>query len=225
MHIGDRIATRTIRLFGSFANWLGASESNQATRDQSRCRSRPSRFPAICDAKSPRARQGTHGTRMSSSSLPSHQLVRPVSLSQSQPLHFVRQQADRFDHARMATVVPKCNCQVSGKLQVNPYRNSDGDAWLALKTVPTPGRYLLMIDADDNETVKFGTLVAAVTTIPMYTAVCDSAAGGKPAIDRHGGGVNALFGDGHVSYCAFPCLAGQSSSQNSLPHWPGRATR
>lgn len=72
-----------------------------------------------------------------------------------------------------------------------------------LKTVPHPSQYLLMIDSK-GYTLKCGGLVKAVTTVNT-TFSGDSI----PAIDRHGGGVNCLFGDFHVEWVSSQTLSNQ----------------
>ncbi|HUI06904.1 MAG TPA: hypothetical protein VL486_07840 [Verrucomicrobiae bacterium] len=73
-----------------------------------------------------------------------------------------------------------------------------------LRTVPYPSQYLLMIDSKGN-TLTCGGLVSAVTTI--NTASGDSIS----AIDRHGGGVNCLFGDFHVEFVSSQTLSNQDA--------------
>jgi len=100
---------------------------------------------------------------------------------------------------------------------VNPYHSGGsptplGNTFPVLKSVPYPAKYLLMIDAYNGQVARYSYMVTAVTSIPAPPAggfEPVDAAGLKPAIDRHGGGVNALFGDGHVSFYMLSAMQAQ----------------
>jgi prepilin-type processing-associated H-X9-DG protein len=74
-----------------------------------------------------------------------------------------------------------------------PYRSLTADNqnyyWPSLKSIPFPATYLLLIDSSGH-TLSCGALISAVNGIPSGDST--------PAIARHGGSVNCLFGDFHA---------------------------
>jgi len=80
----------------------------------------------------------------------------------------------------------------------------DGYYWPNLKACPNPAQYLMMIDGTDR-TLECGStaLENAVNGIPNGDTI--------PAIDRHSGGVNCLFGDEHVEYVLYQRLVQQDA--------------
>jgi prepilin-type N-terminal cleavage/methylation domain-containing protein/prepilin-type processing-associated H-X9-DG protein len=84
--------------------------------------------------------------------------------------------------------------------------------WISLKSVPFPASFLLVMDGGSQFVHAKGSggneadgLVSDANTIPKYDTY--------RAIDRHGGGVNALFGDFHVEFITL----GQMQTADALP--------
>ena len=80
----------------------------------------------------------------------------------------------------------------------------NGGIFPSLKAVPYPSQYLLLIDSKGN-TLRCGGLRAAVTQINSMSG--DSI----PAVDRHEGGVNCLFGDFHVEWVSSQTISNQDA--------------
>lgn len=85
-------------------------------------------------------------------------------------------------------------------------------AWITLKTVPYPSQFLLLMDGGSQYVhakgfngFGAGGLVAAANGIPAGDTT--------RAIDRHGGGVNVLFGDFHVAFVT----SNQLQAADALP--------
>ena len=83
---------------------------------------------------------------------------------------------------------------------VSPDRN--GFIGFNLRTPRYPSQYLLLIDSKGN-TLKCGGLVSAVTQINA------SSGDSVPAVNRHDGGVNCLFGDFHVAFVSSQTISNQ----------------
>lgn len=84
--------------------------------------------------------------------------------------------------------------------------------WITLKTVPYPSQFVLLMDggsqfvhAKGSTGSGAGGLVAAANGIPSGDTT--------RAIDRHGGGVNMLFGDFHVAFVT----SNQLQAADALP--------
>ena len=76
----------------------------------------------------------------------------------------------------------------------SPYfRGVPANYWPDLKSVPQPAQYLLMIEG--YNTVRCAQLVSSVSN-PAAGVNVDP----LPAIARHGGAVNCLFGDFHIEF-------------------------
>jgi prepilin-type N-terminal cleavage/methylation domain-containing protein/prepilin-type processing-associated H-X9-DG protein len=88
-------------------------------------------------------------------------------------------------------------------------------AWITLKSVPFPANFLLVMDSGQELVHANGSngdsgagLVQAVMKIPGSDTF--------RAIDRHGGGVNMLFGDFHVEFVSL----NQLQAVDALPTGP-----
>ena len=86
----------------------------------------------------------------------------------------------------------------------SPYFRN-GSYWPDLRSVPNPSKYLLLIECNGN-TLNCGGLVRAVSTPHVGT-------GGDPvpAINRHDGAVNCLFGDFHVELISAQTISNQDA--------------
>jgi prepilin-type processing-associated H-X9-DG protein len=82
--------------------------------------------------------------------------------------------------------------------------------WPNLKSVPNPSNYLLMIESNGH-TLHCGGLVNAVST------VLGTDADQVPAISRHGGGVNCLFGDFRVEFVSYETITNQNAKSCNDP--------
>jgi prepilin-type processing-associated H-X9-DG protein/prepilin-type N-terminal cleavage/methylation domain-containing protein len=91
-----------------------------------------------------------------------------------------------------------------GGSYVTVAQDQNGFLGFNLRSVPFPSQYLLLIDSKGN-TLTCGGLKAAVTQINTTTG--DSIT----AIDRHGGGVNCLFGDFHVEWVSSQTISNQDA--------------
>ena len=82
-----------------------------------------------------------------------------------------------------------------------------GNYWPSLKSVRDPSQLMLLIESSGHE-IFCNTFSDAVT-------VGDSQSGkdNRPAVDRHTGGVNAMFGDQHVEYLSLQRI----QTQDALP--------
>ena len=81
---------------------------------------------------------------------------------------------------------------------------SNGGIFPSLKAVPYPSQYLLLMDSRGS-TLKCGGLINAIYGI--NTASGDDIS----AIERHGGGVNCLFGDFHVEWVSSQTVSNQDT--------------
>jgi prepilin-type processing-associated H-X9-DG protein len=77
--------------------------------------------------------------------------------------------------------------------------------WITLKSVRYPATFLLVMDGGGNQFVKCGNLVTTANKVPANDTF-------RP-IDRHGLGVNMLFGDFHVEFFSL----GAMQTQDKLP--------
>lgn len=134
--------------------------------------------------------------------------------------------ASRYSIAQMASMNPQLHSyamiepQVQGlggdKSYVNETEGSSGIAnfqWVSLKSVPFPSSFLLLCDGGSQFVHAKGSggnggdgLVSVGNAIPGSDTF--------RAIDRHGGGVNALFGDFHVEFVS----AGAMAAADALPN-------
>jgi prepilin-type processing-associated H-X9-DG protein len=73
--------------------------------------------------------------------------------------------------------------------------------FVSTRTIPYPSQYLLLLDAGSSDFAHCGRLGSAVTTAPANDTT-------RP-IDRHGGGVNCLFADQHVSWISYSNIVQQ----------------
>jgi prepilin-type processing-associated H-X9-DG protein len=81
--------------------------------------------------------------------------------------------------------------------------DNQGYYWPSLKSIRNPATYLLLIDSSGH-TLSCGGLVSATTTVfPGDDQL--------PAIARHGGSVNCLFGDFHVELVSSNKVAQQGA--------------
>jgi len=83
-----------------------------------------------------------------------------------------------------------------GYQSLTPDPSNSNNYWPSLKGVPQPAQYLLMIDSGGHS-LQAGGMWSAVSN-PASITFSDPA--GIPPLQRHLGGVNCLFGDGHVDY-------------------------
>ena len=86
-----------------------------------------------------------------------------------------------------------------------PYTDSNGNYWPSLKFCRNPSKYLMLIDCN-GYALFCGGLVSAVST-PHVGAGADPV----PAINRHGGAVNCLFGDFHVELISAQTISNQDA--------------
>ena len=82
------------------------------------------------------------------------------------------------------------------------YFDNNGAFWPSLRSMRNPAMFLLLLDCSGH-TVKCGGLVNAVNGIPAGDIT--------PAIARHGGSVNCLFGDSHVELVSSNKIAQQDA--------------
>jgi len=111
-------------------------------------------------------------------------------------------------HSYSMPVPQALNGAVYGSLDTFSYPNStfvdvNGDFWPSLKSLPNASSYLLLIDSSGH-TLDCGDLIKAVTGLP-------SAPDTTRPVDRHGGGVNCLFGDFHVEFVQLQSLTAHDS--------------
>ncbi|MGD1019447.1 MAG: hypothetical protein ABSA12_09025 [Verrucomicrobiia bacterium] len=98
---------------------------------------------------------------------------------------------------------------IAANSSVSPfYGNSIAPYWPNLKWVTQPAQYLLLFESNGN-TLQCGGLVGAVST--------GTSADPLPAIDRHGGAVNCLFGDFHVEFVSAQTLTNQDAMGCDYP--------
>jgi prepilin-type processing-associated H-X9-DG protein len=89
----------------------------------------------------------------------------------------------------------------------SPYSDTE---WITLNTVPYPSQFLLLVDGSSQ-------FVHANGSIGSGPSGLAADANGIPAgdttraIDRHGGGVNCLFADQHVSWITYSNLVQQDT--------------
>jgi prepilin-type processing-associated H-X9-DG protein len=92
---------------------------------------------------------------------------------------------------------------------VNDEDDPNGVIYITTKTIRYPAQFLLLVDAGSKYFVSCdgagssANLTTAVTTPPANDTI-------RP-IDRHGGGVNCLFADQHVSWMSYSNIVQQSS--------------
>jgi prepilin-type processing-associated H-X9-DG protein len=91
------------------------------------------------------------------------------------------------------------------------YGNVDAPYWPNLKSCPNPSKFLLLIDSNGH-TLHCGGLLSAVWTVPVGTD-----ADQVPAIYRHGGSVNCLFGDFHVELVTAETITNQNAITCNSP--------
>jgi prepilin-type N-terminal cleavage/methylation domain-containing protein/prepilin-type processing-associated H-X9-DG protein len=72
--------------------------------------------------------------------------------------------------------------------------------YVQTKTIPFPAQYILVCDAGKSYFVTCGGMASAVVAIPKNDNM-------RP-IDRHGNGINVLFGDYHVEFVTMGTLDG-----------------
>jgi prepilin-type processing-associated H-X9-DG protein len=89
-----------------------------------------------------------------------------------------------------------------------------GSYFPSLSFLPQPSSFLLLIESRGN-TLRCGGLVTATTTGHV-----GSGGDQVPAINRHGGSVNCLFGDFHVELVSAQMLTNQDAISCSLPGNP-----
>jgi prepilin-type N-terminal cleavage/methylation domain-containing protein/prepilin-type processing-associated H-X9-DG protein len=76
--------------------------------------------------------------------------------------------------------------------------DSSGNYWPNIKSLPHPAQYLLLFDSTGHSVKSSsGALISAVSEAASVTF---SDPTGITPLQRHLGGVNCLFGDGHVDY-------------------------
>jgi prepilin-type processing-associated H-X9-DG protein len=78
--------------------------------------------------------------------------------------------------------------------------------FLSTRTIPYPSQYILLIDAGKSYFVHCGQVSSRATGV-LATPNNDTT---RP-IDRHGGGVNCLFADQHVSWISYSNLVQQDT--------------
>jgi prepilin-type N-terminal cleavage/methylation domain-containing protein/prepilin-type processing-associated H-X9-DG protein len=85
--------------------------------------------------------------------------------------------------------------------------------WITLKSVPYPSQFLLVMDGGSQFVRAKGS--SGTSGDAGLVAAADGIPGGDTyrAIDRHGGGVNVLFGDFHVEFVTL----GQMETVDALP--------
>ena len=85
--------------------------------------------------------------------------------------------------------------------------------WPNLKSCPNPSQYLMLIECN-GYTLHCGGLVSAVSTVATFGDPV-------PAINRHGGAVNCLFGDFHIELISAQVISNEDAiSCTSLPGNP-----
>ena len=98
-----------------------------------------------------------------------------------------------------------------------PYVDSYGNYWPNLKSCHNPSKYLMLIECNGN-TLNCGGLVNAVTTLQAISGTQQIEP--VPAIQRHDGAVNCLFGDFHVELVSAQTLSNQDAiGCNSANPW------
>jgi prepilin-type processing-associated H-X9-DG protein len=113
----------------------------------------------------------------------------------------------------LATGLQGLNAYLSVSEQNSGSPNFDTE-WIALRTVPYPSQFLLLMDGGSQFVQAKG---ASGNSSGAKSLVGD--ANGIPAgdttraIDRHGGGVNMLFGDFHVAFVT----SNQLAAADALP--------
>jgi len=97
------------------------------------------------------------------------------------------------------------------------YADANGNYWPNLNSCHNPSKYLLLIESNGN-TVNCGGLVSTVTT--LHSVSSTQQIDPIPAIQRHDGAVNCLFGDFHVELVSAQTLSNQDAiGCNSANPW------
>jgi prepilin-type processing-associated H-X9-DG protein len=87
----------------------------------------------------------------------------------------------------------------------SPFLDSaTGSYFPSLSFLPQPSTFLLLIESSGH-TLRCGGLVTATTT------VLGTDPDQVPAVNRHGGGVNCLFGDFHVEFVSSQAISNQNT--------------
>jgi prepilin-type processing-associated H-X9-DG protein len=94
----------------------------------------------------------------------------------------------------------------------SPYFRS-GLYWPDLKSCPNPSQFLLFVECNGNN-LHCGGLASAVSN-PGAGSIGDPV----PAINRHGGSVNCLFGDFHVELISAQVISNQDASGCGSNSW------
>jgi prepilin-type processing-associated H-X9-DG protein len=91
------------------------------------------------------------------------------------------------------------------------FGNANAPYWPNLKSCPNPSKFLMLIDSNGH-TLRCGGLINAVSTV-----VVGIDADQVPAINRHGGAVNCLFGDSHVELISAQVITNQNAISCNTP--------
>ncbi|MGA2220490.1 MAG: prepilin-type N-terminal cleavage/methylation domain-containing protein [Verrucomicrobiia bacterium] len=92
--------------------------------------------------------------------------------------------------------------------------DASGNIFINMNLVSKPADYLLLMDSGGSQSsLHVGGLVTTATGVPKNDPT------GMRAIDRHGGGVNCLFGDFHVEFVPYSKLAAQDAIPIAQNMW------
>ena len=75
---------------------------------------------------------------------------------------------------------------------------------ISLRAIPKPAEFLLLVDSNGNQTVVCGVLSNAVSSLDK--------SGQWTASQRHGSGVNMLYGDFHVDWVPYKAVVAMDTS-------------